>query len=54
MREKINLTLPADLIEKVKIQAVREKRAVSEIVEELLGKYLNEQRPVREKGKSKR
>jgi len=44
MRQKLNLTLPEDLIEQMKIQAVREKRAVSLIVEDLCQQYLQEQR----------
>ena len=53
MREKLNLTLPGDLIEKVKIQAVKEKRTVSEIVEELCREYLDRQVKVKVKTKSK-
>jgi CopG-like RHH_1 or ribbon-helix-helix domain, RHH_5 len=50
MREKLNLTLPPAMIEELKIQAVREKRAVSEIVEELCRQYLDRQKS---KGKGK-
>jgi plasmid stability protein len=40
MKQKINLTLDEKIIEEVKIQAVREHRSVSDIVEELLRGYL--------------
>jgi plasmid stability protein len=36
----LNLTLDEELIEQVKLQAVRERRSVSEIVAELLREYL--------------
>jgi metal-responsive CopG/Arc/MetJ family transcriptional regulator len=51
MREKLNLTLPDDLIEQIKIQAVKEKRAVSEIVEQLCREYLERQVKVKSKSK---
>ena len=51
MRQKINLTLPEDMIEEMKIQAVREKRAVSEIVEELCRQYLAHQKKAKHKTK---
>jgi metal-responsive CopG/Arc/MetJ family transcriptional regulator len=51
MRQKLNLTLPEDLIEEMKIQAVKEKRAFSEIVEDLCREYLDRQK--KGKGKSK-
>jgi hypothetical protein len=50
MREKLNLILPPAMIEELKIQAVREKRAVSEIVEEVYRQYLDRQNS---KGKGK-
>ena len=53
MRQKLNLTLPEDLIEEMKIQAVKEKRAFSEIVEDLCREYLNRQVKVKAKTKSK-
>jgi len=41
MKQKITLTLNDKLIEEIKIQAVREKRNVSEITEEMLHEYLD-------------
>ena len=41
MKQKITLTLNDKLIEEIKIQAVREKRSVSEITEEMLQEYLD-------------
>ena len=40
IRQKLNLICPEDLIKEMKIQAVREKYAFSEIVEDLCRKYL--------------
>jgi hypothetical protein len=51
MKEKLNLYLEAKLIEEIKLQAVREKRSVSQIVEQLIEKYLGGLR--KGKGKSK-
>jgi hypothetical protein len=51
MKQKITLTLNDKLIEEMKIQAVREKRSVSEITEVMLQEYLN--RLKKGKGKSK-
>jgi hypothetical protein len=51
MKQKITLTLNDKLIEEMKIQAVREKRSVSEITEVMLQEYLN--RLKNKKGKSK-
>jgi metal-responsive CopG/Arc/MetJ family transcriptional regulator len=51
MRQKLNLTLPEGMIEEMKIQAVREKRAVSEIVEELCRQYLGRQKKAKRKTK---
>jgi len=52
MRQKLNLTLPEEMIEEMKIQAVPEKRAVSEIVEELCRQYLDRQKIAKGKAKS--
>ncbi len=41
MKERINLSMDGKLIEKAKLQAVLQKRTVSEIVEELLSKYFD-------------
>lgn len=37
---KLTLTVNPDLLEKIKIQAVRDKRSVSDITEELWREYL--------------
>ncbi len=50
----LNLTLEPKLIEEIKIQAVREGRAVSEIVRELFREYLDEKKKeAKAKGKTK-
>ncbi len=51
-RQKLNLT-PEELIEEMKIQAVKEKRPFSVIVEELCREYLDRQVKVKLKTKSK-
>jgi predicted HicB family RNase H-like nuclease len=51
MREKLNLTFPPELIEAAKIQAIKEKRSVSEIVEEILRKYLQQKSEGKKKTK---
>jgi len=51
MRQKLNLTLPEGMIEEMKIRAVREKRAVSEIVEELCRQYLGRQKKAKRRAK---
>lgn len=40
MRRKTTLSIEADLIDRMKIQSVRERRDVSTITEELYGAYL--------------
>jgi predicted HicB family RNase H-like nuclease len=40
MKDKLNLYVDEKLIEEIKLQAVREKRSVSQIVEELIEGYL--------------
>ena len=39
----LNLTLESELIEEIKIQAVREGRSVSDIARELFREYLDRQ-----------
>jgi len=39
-----NITLPEDLVQEVKIQAVRDNTTFSQIVEELLREYLNKKK----------
>ena len=48
-KKAINITLPEDLLKEAKIQAVREDRNFSDIVEALLRDYLDKQK---RKGKS--
>ena len=40
MKTKLTLTVDPGLLEKIKIQAVRDKRSVSNITEELWREYL--------------
>jgi len=42
-KKPVNLTLPEQLVQETKIQAVRENRTFSEIVEQLLKEYLESQ-----------
>jgi hypothetical protein len=51
-KKPLNLTLPEELIEEIKIQAVREKKTVSEIAEDLFRRHLDQQQK-RARGKSK-
>lgn len=44
MKERFTLRLEGDLLEKIKIQAIKEKRNVNEIAEELFKKYLKEKK----------
>ena len=48
-RRQYALSIDADLVKKIKIQAIHEDRNVSDIVEELLLKYLKQK-----KGKARR
>jgi Family of unknown function (DUF6364) len=41
MKQKITLTIQDNLVEKMKIQAVLDKRSVSDITEELYQEYLD-------------
>lgn len=49
MKQKITLTIEDTLVEAIKIQAVRDKRSVSDITEELYREYLKQS-----KGKAKK
>lgn len=40
-KKKFTTTLEEGLLEKIKIQAIREKRPVSDLLEELIRAYLN-------------
>jgi hypothetical protein len=50
MKQRITLTVQDHLIEKIKIQAVLDRRSVSDITEELYQEYLDKRK---KEGKSK-
>jgi hypothetical protein len=52
MKQKFSLTIDDALIEKIKIQAILDKRSVSDITEELYEEYVDRQKKVRGKSKS--
>ena len=52
MKQKFTLTIDDALIEKIKIQAVLDKRSVSDITEELYREYLERQKKGKSKSKS--
>lgn len=41
MKKKISITIESDLHEQAKIQAIKDKKTVSELYEEMLESYLN-------------
>lgn len=41
-KQKFTTTIDTELLEKIKIQAIKEKRSVSDLLEELIKKYLKE------------
>lgn len=41
-KKKFTTTVDPELLEKIKIQAIKEKRSVSDLLEELIKKYLDE------------
>lgn len=41
-KQKFTTTIDSELLERIKIQAIREKRSVSDLLEELITKYLEE------------
>lgn len=41
-KQKFTTTIDSELLEQIKIQAIREKRSVSDLLEELITKYLEE------------
>jgi Family of unknown function (DUF6364) len=51
MRQKLTLSIEDTLVEKIKVQAVLEKRSVSDMTKELCTEYLGRQK--RGKGKPK-
>lgn len=38
-KQKFTTTIDAELLERIKIQAIKEKRSVSDLLEELIKKY---------------
>ena len=40
-KQKFTTTIDADLLEQIKIQAIKEKRSVSDILEDLIKNYIN-------------
>lgn len=44
-KQKFTTTVDSELLEKIKIQAVMEKRSVSDILEELISSYLESKIP---------
>ena len=41
-KQKFTTTINSELLEKIKIQSIKEKRSVSGILEEIIKKYLDE------------
>lgn len=41
-KQKFTTTIDTELLEKIKIQSIKEKRSVSDLLEELITKYLEE------------
>lgn len=41
-KQKFTTTIDTELLEKIKIQTIKEKRSVSDLLEELIKKYLEE------------
>lgn len=41
-KQKFTTTIDDELLERIKIQAIKEKRSVSDLLEELIAKYLGE------------
>ena len=52
MKYKLTLTIDEKLVEEIKIKAVRERRRVGEITEELYREYLARQKKAKGKSKS--
>lgn len=42
LKERYTTTIDSELLEKIKIQAIKEKRSVSDLLEELIKKYFEE------------
>lgn len=41
-KQKFTTTINSELLEKIKIQAIKEKRSVSDMLEEMIKNYLQE------------
>lgn len=41
-KQKFTTTIDSELLEKIKIQSIKEKHSVSDLLEELITKYLEE------------
>lgn len=41
-KHKFTTTIDSEVLEEIKIQAIREKRSVSDILEEVIKKYLDD------------
>ena len=41
-KQKFTTTIDSELLKKIKIQSIKEKRSVSNLLEELITKYLEE------------
>lgn len=41
-KQKFTTTIDSELLEEIKIQAIREKRSVSDMLEEMIRKYLED------------
>lgn len=44
-KQKFTTTIDGNLLEKIKIQAVKERRSVSDILEKLISAYLDSKNP---------
>lgn len=42
IKQKFTTTINSELLEKIKIQAIKEKRSVSDMLEEMIEKYLKQ------------
>lgn len=41
-KQKFTTTIDSEILEKIKIQAIKEKRSVSDLLEELIRKHLDD------------
>ncbi len=47
IKQQLTLMIDADIVEKIKIQAVKDKRTVSAITEDLFREYLKKPKPTK-------